>query len=285
MNYPFVGSKQLVINDESKQISFTVWIQYPTLEQPSATAFGPYMLEVKPDATIQEGRYPLILVSHGNGGSPFAYRSITTYLAQHGYIVALIEHYGNNRNDNHLEYTLENLTLRPRHIGLTLDFLLSDPQFGAHIDAQRIGMVGHSMGGYTALAVAGGVPHTEQGEEIEVTADARIRTIVLFAPGTGWFFNSLRNVTIPILLMIGERDTFTPRWNADIVLWGVPDRSKVTLREVKNAGHFSFLTPFPPSMKSPDFLPSTDPEGFDREKFHKILPEEVLGFLEETIKG
>ena len=37
-------------------------------------------------------------------------------------------------------------------------------------------------------------------------------------------------------------------------------------------------------MKSPGFLPSTDPEGFDREKFHQQLPEEILNFLHDNLK-
>jgi predicted dienelactone hydrolase len=139
------------------------------------------------------------------------------------------------------------------------------------------------MGGYTALVLAGGLPRTREGEKIEVSSDPRVKAIVLLAPGTGWFMNSLQNVTIPILMLIAEHDQITPRWNAEIVLNNVPDKAQVTFREVENAGHFSFLSPFPAAMKNSNFLPSTDPEGFDREQFHKQIPAEILEFLNDKL--
>jgi predicted dienelactone hydrolase len=275
----FAGSKQLTIKDEIKNISFPLLVQYPTQETPRPIAFGPYTMNVSPDAEIIEGQFPLIIISHGNGGSPLLYRTISTHLAKNGYIVAMLEHYGNNRNNNALENTTENLVTRPRHVSLTIDFLLSDNFFSNHIAQNKIGVIGHSMGGYTALALAGGIPRTREGQVVEVASDSRVKAIVLLAPGTGWFMNSLDKVTIPILIFIAEHDPITPKWNGEIVLNCVPDKLKVTYKEIENAGHFSFLSPFPLTMKNADFLPSMDPVGFDREKFHKQLPIDILDFL------
>jgi predicted dienelactone hydrolase len=275
----FVGSKQWAIKDEIKNISFPVLVQYPTYETPRPIAFGPYIMNVSPDAEIIEGQFPLILISHGNGGSHLLYRTISTHLAKNGYIVAMLEHFGNNRNNNSLENTTENLETRPRHVSLTIDFLLSENGFSKNITQNKIGVIGHSMGGYTALALAGGVPRTKEGIVVEVTSDFRVKAIVLLAPGTGWFMNSLDKVTIPILLFTAEHDPITPKWNGEIVLNYVPDKSKVTFKEIENAGHFSFLSPFPTTIKNAHFLPSTDPIGFDREKFHHQLPTDILDFL------
>lgn len=99
----FVGSKQLTVKDEINNISFPVLVQYPTYETPRPIAFGPYTMNVSPDAEIIEGQLPLIIISHGNGGSHLLYRTISTHLAKNGYIVAMLEHYGNNRNNNTLE--------------------------------------------------------------------------------------------------------------------------------------------------------------------------------------
>jgi predicted dienelactone hydrolase len=276
----FVGSKQWAIKDEIKNISFPVLVQYPTYETPRPIAFGPYTMNVSPDAEIIEGQFPLILISHGNGGSHLLYRTISTHLAKNGYIVAMLEHFGNNRNNNSLENTTENLETRPRHVSLTIDFLLSENGFSKNITQNKIGVIGHSMGGYTALALAGGVPRTKEGLVVEVTSDFRVKAIVLLAPGTGWFMNSLDKVTIPILMFTAEHDPITPKWNGEIVLNYIPDKSKVTFKEIENAGHFSFLSPFPTTMKNAHFLPSTDPIGFDREKFHNQLPTDILDFLE-----
>jgi len=84
-------------------------------------------------------------------------------------------------------------------------------------------------------------------------------------------------------MFTAEHDPITPKWNGEIVLNYVPDKSKVTFKEIENAGHYSFLSPFPAKMKTPNFLPSTDPAGFDREKFHSQLPTDILDFLNNEL--
>jgi predicted dienelactone hydrolase len=281
----YVGSKQIIIEDELKGISFPALIHYPTQESPSPVAFGPYIMEISPNAAILKGRFPLIAISHGNGGSHLLYRTISMHLARHGYIVVMPEHYGNNRNNNALENTEENLMLRPRHISRTIDAVTQMRFFQENLLYESIAVIGHSMGGYTSLALAGGVPFTREGKKVEVDADPRVKALVLLAPGAGWFANNLHQVTIPILMLTAEHDSITPDWNAEIVINGVPDPTKVTLRKVDNAGHFSFLSPFPETMKKSEFQPSTDPHGFDREAFHQYLPAEILVFLNEAFQS
>lgn len=84
-------------------------------------------------------------------------------------------------------------------------------------------------------------------------------------------------------MLTAEHDPITPKWNGEIVLNYVPDKSKVTFKEIENAGHYSFLSPFPAKMKTQNFLPSTDPAGFDRENFHSQLPTDLLDFLNNTL--
>src|SRR5438105_3262818 len=105
----FVGSRQMRMNDEAKGLSFPVLVLYPTRVPSIPTAFGPYTIDVSPDAPVVEGRFPLVVVSHGTGGSHLLYRTIGAHLAKEGYVVALLEHPGNNRNNNALEGTHENL--------------------------------------------------------------------------------------------------------------------------------------------------------------------------------
>jgi len=281
----FVGSREIAVKDE--EISFPVLVWYPTRKRGTPIAFGPYEIEVGVNAPVAEGRYPLVVVSHGSGGYHLLYRSICIVLAKGGYVVAMVQHHGNNRNNNELAGTHRNLANRPRHVRLTIDAVSQAPELVYQVDSSNVAIIGHSMGGYTALAVAGGKPCSERGESIEVIPDPRVRALVLMAPATAWYrpLDSLRSITIPVLIFLGEHDNITPRWHADIVREGVADPEQVTIKVVPNAGHFSFLTPFPAHMKSPHFKPSTDPKGFDREEFHERLPTEVLEFLDEKLKG
>jgi predicted dienelactone hydrolase len=280
----FVGSREIGVKDE--EISFPVLVWYPSRTRGAPTGFGPYEIEVGVNALAAEGRYPLVVVSHGSGGFHLLYRSVCSVLAKSGYVVAMVQHHGNNRNNNELAGSLRNLENRPRHVRLTIDAVSQDSELGSKVASNNVAIIGHSMGGYTALAVAGGKPCSERGESIEVFPDPRVQALVLMAPATAWYrpLNSLSSISIPILIFVGEHDKITPLWHADIVREGVANPEQVKIKMIPIGGHFSFLTPFPAHMKSPHFKPSTDPEGFDREEFHKRLPGMVLEFLDEKLK-
>ncbi|UOQ81316.1 MULTISPECIES: alpha/beta hydrolase family protein [Hymenobacter] len=206
-----------------------------------------------------------------------------------GYVVGLLEHPHNNRDNDSWAHTPQNLVARPRHLQLAIDQLANDPRFAAVIQPDKVAIIGHSLGGYTALALVGGEPvagphGTPDGQPHRIPtppADARVQAVVLLAPAVPWFMaeGSLQNVHVPVLLLVGEKDEHTPLSHAEIILRGLPDIAPVTFRVVENAGHFSFLSPFPPARVSPAFPPSQDPPGFNRLHFHEELYPEVLAFL------
>jgi pimeloyl-ACP methyl ester carboxylesterase len=140
--------------------------------------------------------------------------------------------------------------------------------------------------------VAGGVPTSFAHESpearprrIDVAPDERVKALVLLAPATPWFMHAgaLAGVRVPILMMIGDRDEHAPPWHGEIVLRGVADPSTVEYRVVPNAGHFAFLTPFPPAMRDAAFAPSHDPPGFDRARFHTTLNATIRAFLDRVV--
>lgn len=285
VNY-FAGSQRIRIKDESDHIDFETWLLYPSTDESQNLKIGPYNIYASPDGKIAKGRFPLVIISHGGGGSHLLYRVVAQHLAQNGYIVAMPEHHGNNRNDNSLEGRNKNLILRTKHIRLVIDTLLSGPEWTDSIDSQHIFMIGHSMGGCTALAIAGAVPWSLEREQIEVTSDERVKALVLFAPAVAWFQHpdSFDRVNLPILVFLAEHDTVTPYRQADLIKQNVKNPALVSVRVIKNAGHLSFLAPFAETMRNTNFPPSQDPDGFDREAFHEALKVDVLDFLTDNCK-
>lgn len=265
---------------------------YPSLEAEREEFFGPYPFPVARNAAPAPGTFPLVIVSHGTGGSGIVYRSLARHLASRGFAVALPEHPGNNRRDNSLAYTAAILALRPRHISRLLDWLLADPVFSPILQSGSVAVIGHSLGGYTALALAGaratafgnetlsGLP-----EPVDTPADPRVKALVLLAPATAWFQSpgALAAVRLPVFMLSAELDPHTPAWHADLVRNGLPGPALLEHHVVAGAGHFSFLTPFPAEMTTPAFPPSQDPPGFDRAAFHERLNRDVEAFLRRAL--
>jgi predicted dienelactone hydrolase len=110
------------------------------------------------DAPFAAGaRRPLILLSHGFGGSASDLAWLGTALAARGFIAAAVNHPGNNASE---AYTVEGYSLmwlRAVDLSAVIHALLDDKTLGNQIDRARIGAAGHSLGGYTVIAVAGGI--------------------------------------------------------------------------------------------------------------------------------
>lgn len=281
----YSGIKHVTVSATIASPSFPVLVQYPTLLAPQGAQVGPYQFEATHEAAIAEGRFPICLISHGGGGSHLLYRTIATHLARNGYIVASLEHPGDNRNDRSLCNTDLAAERRPGQVSSALDAVLTNPFFQASTDASRICVIGHSMGGYTALALLGGQPWSRTGVPLKVKSDQRFTTAVLLAPATDWFLapGALAAVSAPMLVMTGEHDEFTPTAKIARALAGLPTSTPFVLHEVQDAGHYAFLSPFPPTMRSPDFPPALDPVGFDRDAFHLRLPNQILAFLANAL--
>jgi len=119
----------------------------PLLEEGMASPNAPMIPAMRP--------LPLIVLSHGTGGSKEQMAWLGIALARAGFVVAAVDHPGNN---SHEAYTAEGFALwweRATDLSEVIDGMLADENFGAKIDKQRIGAAGFSLGGYTVLEIAG----------------------------------------------------------------------------------------------------------------------------------
>jgi predicted dienelactone hydrolase len=158
------GRRQITVTGTGDSASIVVALYYPTQAPSQAIAMGPLTLHVAiqgpPEATVKG----LILFSHGTEGSELTHSSLAEALAPDGYLVARLRHAGDNWQDRSplKDRSGAYFSERPRQMTRVIDALPSDPQWSARIarDAAgpRIGAVGHSAGGYTVFALAGGAP-------------------------------------------------------------------------------------------------------------------------------
>jgi predicted dienelactone hydrolase len=179
-------------------------------------------------------RYPVIVFSHGYGGSPIAskYFSALSVFASYGYIVVAPFH-GDLRFS---DLTIDNLSdavallahlnpftalqaLRPRSMSAALDLMLAHPQWRDHIDATQIGGFGASIGGETLMLMGGAGLTTSLGLSwTQVTVDPRLKAAVGYVPYFGQPFlpafgrdgHGLDGVTLPYLAISGTVDTTAP---------------------------------------------------------------------------
>ena len=279
-----VGGKHLRVADDDGY-QFPLLVMYPTDTPAEPIAFGPFNLDMAANAAPRPGCYPIVVISHGSGGTHLGYLALARRLVLAGYVVCMPEHPGNNRSNNALADSPQILANRPRHLTLTLDLILADELLAAVVNRALVAVIGHSMGGYTALAIAGGRPSTQDGQAIDVAHDDRVKALVLLAPATPWFMRpgALAAVQVPILMLTGERDPHTPPFHAEVVRDGLPAETRLEHSVVSNAGHFSFMSPFPEVMRGPDFLPGNDPEGFDRSSYQDVLARDVIAFLSTAL--
>ena len=157
-------------------------------------------------------RYPLIIIAHGAQAHGIYDVRHAHRLASHGYIVAVIT-YGDERTAEMDQQNPHVGYLRSLLTKAVLDSLLDSETFGPHIDASNIGITGHSFGGFTALALAGG-PFLGNAATIR---DERITAGVIAAPWVGHnqdgndFFSfgpnnsGLNRVNIPVICFFGTK--------------------------------------------------------------------------------
>lgn len=106
------------------------------------------------NAPIVNGSFPLIVMSHGSGGRIEGMTWLATGLAKAGFVVAGPNHPGTTSGDSTPANTPK-LWERTQDLSAVIDALTTDTSWSSAIDADRIGVVGFSLGGSAAMEIAG----------------------------------------------------------------------------------------------------------------------------------
>jgi predicted dienelactone hydrolase len=119
-----VGFQQMTVPDpEGKPLVVGIW--YPSEGQASPQLLGMFSQTVVADAKVLGNRLPLVLISHGTGGSFTSHYDTALALAQAGFVVAAVTHTGDNNSDQSYAGNRKDLIDRPRQIKRVLTELPS----------------------------------------------------------------------------------------------------------------------------------------------------------------
>jgi len=226
----------------------------------------------KPFGDAPRNGYPLVIFSHGFTGCNTQSTFLMEALARAGYLVVAPNHNdarcgtGTERGSLHPQDPFQDATAwsdatyrdRYKDIEAVLDAVLSKERFdGVPIDRNRVGIAGHSLGGYTALGMAGAWPSWK---------DPRIKAVLALSPYCSPYLDhSSLALGVPVMFQGGTLDFgITPFVRRPE---GAFDQSSTPAfyMELDGAGHFAWT----------DLNP----------KFHSLIDTYSIAFFDRYLKS
>jgi predicted dienelactone hydrolase len=256
-----VGFRILDLKERDRTLTVALW--YPTEAEPAEYLYGggPSRGKVSLDAPPRRGNgpYPFLAFSHGYGGGGIGSVFLCEALAARGWIVAAPDHEDRDKavrirtgaqKIDGVAYRRRARALaasgrdfdRKAHayrlddLALVLDRLMESDEFNALVDWNRVAAGGHSLGGFTALGIAGA---------IEGRRDERVKAVLLFSPGVFMYSKEeFAAVKVPTMFFLGERELGeerqgTTKSDLAAAAFGAFPSPRYYL-EVRGASHFSF---------------------------------------------
>jgi predicted dienelactone hydrolase len=264
--------------------------------------------------------HPTIVFSHGFGATRLQSLYMTEHLASHGFVVAAPDHIGNTIRElidtSSAVPAIESARQRPNDVSHTLDAVLErsdgwpDDPLAFAVDPDRVGVAGHSFGGFTTFRVVGaeidlevadayctanpgalfcdGYPPSEPFPVSQI--DSRFIAALPQAPGAAEAFgdDGLDAVDVPTMIQAGTADTTTP-YAVEALAPFEALSSPAWLLSLEDAGHFTFS-----DMCALVDLIGLTPEEFDdgcsesnlpAQSAHPIINRYATAFLRARVAG
>ena len=327
-----VGTMELVIEDDIRPLTVTIW--YPAQGVPGDEPEISYRvapLLSLPGAAYRDAEplsegtpYPLIVYSHGNNGARVVSLFLTEHLASQGFIVIAADHPGNNietrmSGDSDLAVAY---ALRPTDVIRQIDYAADVLSAGGGfledlIDMQKVGVMGHSFGGWTALSVAGGrtdfgalhdfceplgdddgvcfVQDLAEGiatargydsipdDPWEAISDSRIDAVVAMAPWNGPLLD-VSEITAPTLVIVGGSDSVTiPERDAFAIYERL--QSPASLMTLEFADHYIFVDECSPLFVRFELEALCTDPVWDMARVHDLINHAATAFFLANLKN
>lgn len=323
-----VGTIDVVIEDGERDLTTTIW--YPAIGDEDSVDYDFIPLFSVSGEAIESGEpvmedapFPLVIFSHGSGGSRVLGLFITEHLASHGFVVMAADHAGNdvqasliNANDFATNYAQRPLDVL-RQLDYATDVLNAPNGFLAGlIDTDNVGVMGHSFGGLTALLASGGrLDFGQLGEfcsEIEddgvcflqpleaeiaaargldetpdgvwsATTDPRIRAVAAFAPWNAPILN-VDEIAVPTLIAVGGADLVTPAERDAFVMYDHLSAPR-SLVTFDLAGHYIFVDICPDVLVAAGAEDACTDLVWDMQRAHDITSHLTTAFFAQHLQG
>ena len=286
-------------------IQAMVWT--PCAAPPADVDVGPYVVRGVRDCAIpKDGKWPLVVISHGQGGSMLGHHDTAVALADAGFVAVSLNHPGDTFADDAGAQRLAIFETRPRDVSRVVSFMLDRWPHRQVIDRDSIGVFGFSRGGYTALALAGAVPSLSASAgrlcnrwwslvmslcrrirggdaTLDPSADPRIRAAVVVDPLNLFDSAGLRTVQVPVQLWASEEGgDGVALAHVEAIRTGLPQPPEYHV--ARGAGHFAYLVPCSPALEQSAPRICEDPEGFDRNAWHLRMNAFVVKFFRRHLQ-
>ncbi|WP_419208232.1 alpha/beta hydrolase family protein (plasmid) [Photobacterium leiognathi subsp. mandapamensis] len=314
-----VGFTQVTLTDNpNRRLNSAIW--YSTRDTSYTTLIGdnPAFIgtQVIKDAKIQSGTFPVILLSHGYRGNWRNQNWLATKLASQGYIVAAVDHPGTTSFDQSPKQAAK-WWERPQDVSRVLDYLLSEAPWKQSAIADNVSAIGHSLGGWTVMQLAGAKidrqtfeanclvypnPRTcglaeelgldkiqDEEPDQKDLSDPRIRRVVSLDLGLARSFSvdSLNDIKVPTLILAAGIDIgdIPQASESGYIAEHMPLNSR-RYKVYEKATHFSFIQGCKSGAVSMlnkevpgDGIICKDGVATSRDQLHQLFVNDIASFL------